>query len=73
MKNIIKSKARFYECLGQICEEVLYRISVCESDMERIREKDNDEDDGGYYAEQLEIVTEKKSHYETILSKLEKL
>ena len=73
MKNTIKSKARFYECLGQIYEEVLYRISVCESDMERIREKDNDDDDGGYYAEQLEIAAEKKSHYETILSKLEKL
>ena len=72
MKNTIKSKARYYTCLGLICDEVLYRIEACEKDIERIREH-GDEDDGGYWAGQIEDATEDKSHYETILSKLEKL
>ena len=73
MKNSIKSKAMFYECLGQIYDEVIYRIDVCDSEISRINEHDADEDDGGYWAGQLEIAKEKKTHFETILSKLEKL
>ena len=71
MENTIKSKARYYNCLGLICDEVLYRIEACEREIERLKE--HGDEDGGYWEGQLKLATEDKSHYETILSKLEKL
>lgn len=72
MRNTIRSKAMFYDCLAQIYDEVIYSIEACDSEISRISEHGAD-DDCGYWGGQLEIVKEKKSHFETILSKLEKL